>query len=327
MDSKPQITIVTPVWNGMPYIRECVESVLAQDFSDWEMIISDNGSTDGTRQYLSTLSDKRIQVFLQDSNLGIFGNLNFVFSKATCPFSQVLCADDYFTDSESLSRVVKYWVRQPDSVQISRANLGSSTGSSGTEYFLKVAPAYITPEISDLMFLLFGCIPGNLSNVSLRTTIVKELGGFREDLPYAGDFEFWSRAGRQCGIAMVRENLTEIRRHPGVASNYLNRRGELYKQIFEILDSLYDHLLAEDPTFATKIRLAACIIYDAPFRWASLRNDPLIRHGVLSELERAHDGSKIRVSKSLRWLVFFLSLGGRIGRVTVAKSILKQCGH
>ena len=44
MSALPAISILTPVWNGLPYIQECVESVIAQDFQDWEMIIGDNAS-------------------------------------------------------------------------------------------------------------------------------------------------------------------------------------------------------------------------------------------------------------------------------------------
>ena len=42
MPAVPAISILTPVWNGLPYIKECIESVLSQDFQDWEMIIGDN---------------------------------------------------------------------------------------------------------------------------------------------------------------------------------------------------------------------------------------------------------------------------------------------
>ena len=52
MPAVPAISIITPVWNGLPYIKECVESVIAQDFQDWELIIGDNASEDGTSEYL-----------------------------------------------------------------------------------------------------------------------------------------------------------------------------------------------------------------------------------------------------------------------------------
>ena len=78
----PRISVLMPVYKGIPYIPEAVESVLAQDEQDWELVISDNGSTDSTRDYLSTLQDPRIRVHLQQANLGIFGNLNFLLAQA-----------------------------------------------------------------------------------------------------------------------------------------------------------------------------------------------------------------------------------------------------
>jgi len=61
----PRISVLMPVYNGMPYIPEAVESVLAQDEQDWELLISDDGSTDGTRDYLDTVRDSRIKVIHQ----------------------------------------------------------------------------------------------------------------------------------------------------------------------------------------------------------------------------------------------------------------------
>jgi glycosyltransferase involved in cell wall biosynthesis len=50
----PRISILMPVYNGMPYICEAVDSVFAQNIEDWEFLISDNGSTDGTLTFLDT---------------------------------------------------------------------------------------------------------------------------------------------------------------------------------------------------------------------------------------------------------------------------------
>ena len=63
MPDVPAISILTPVWNGLPYIKECIESVLSQDFQDWEMIIGDNESDDGTSEYLRSFTDPRIKSF------------------------------------------------------------------------------------------------------------------------------------------------------------------------------------------------------------------------------------------------------------------------
>src|ERR1700721_3744539 len=104
--TNPAISIITPVWNGLPFLTACVESVLMQDFKNWEMLISDDGSTDGSRDYLKTLDDPRIKVHFQTENQGIFENLNSIFRRANAPISKILCQDDYFTGPYSLSTLI-----------------------------------------------------------------------------------------------------------------------------------------------------------------------------------------------------------------------------
>ena len=79
MTGVPSISIVTPVWNGLPYIKELLSLSLSQDFQDWEMIIGDNSSTDGTSEYLQTLNDPRIKVFRHEKNLGVYRNIHFSY--------------------------------------------------------------------------------------------------------------------------------------------------------------------------------------------------------------------------------------------------------
>src|SRR5688572_5160871 len=108
MSVVPSISILTPVWNGLPYLKETVESVLAQDYQDWEMIIADNASTDGTTEYLQSLTDPRIKVYRHETNLGLYRNNHFLFTKATAPIYVGLCADDYFYPG-ALRKVVDEW--------------------------------------------------------------------------------------------------------------------------------------------------------------------------------------------------------------------------
>ena len=108
----PRISVLMPVYNGMPYIPEAVESVLAQDEQDWELVISDNGSTDSTRDYLSTLQDPRIRVHLQQANLGIFGNLNFLLAQAQASIAKILCADDKLLPG-ALARIAAFMEERP----------------------------------------------------------------------------------------------------------------------------------------------------------------------------------------------------------------------
>lgn len=242
MNKKPAISILTPVWNGLPYLKECIDSVLTQDFLDWELLISDNGSSDGSRAYLDTLTDTRVRIFKQDNNLGIMGNLNFLFNESRAPLCQILCADDYFTSRASLTAIMNYWERAPAQLGFAAFNHNSRSKSYTVKLENRITPPIISPEQSDIWFFTFGNIPGNLSNVSLRTEVVKETGYFDESLPSAGDFDFWSRAARKFSMGVQPEPLIQIRLHPGAASNYLSRKGETFLQKIRIYEKLIERL-------------------------------------------------------------------------------------
>jgi len=94
----PKVSIGMPVYNGVESIRRAIDSVLTQTFSDFELIISDNGSTDSTskicREYEK--KDKRIQYIKQEKNNGWFFNFKFVLDLASCKYFVWLADDDYW---------------------------------------------------------------------------------------------------------------------------------------------------------------------------------------------------------------------------------------
>jgi glycosyltransferase involved in cell wall biosynthesis len=298
-----------------------VDSVLAQEFQDWELIISDNGSTDATREYLRTLGDPRIRIFEQPVNLGIFGNLNFIFKEARAPLCQILCADDYFMSPGSLGQIIDFWKKQPLELGFARCNWGHDMSCRLTRFSVTAVPQRVTPEQSDIIFFTFGNVPGNLTNVSLRTRLVQDCGWFRNDLPFSGDYDFWMRAGAQTGFAVETAHWVYVRQHPASGTNTLNRKGELIRQNREIITRLFDRLKNDYPKFF--LRLHATANYDAQQRRAGI--SVLVKRRssqYLQEVCRQAVGSPVYLGAIGRWLIFFLTLGGRFGRVWFARCLL-----
>lgn len=93
----PLISVGIPVFNGERYVATAIESVLAQTFSDFELIVSDNGSTDGTEAICRdhAARDSRIRYYRNPSNIGAAGNFCRVFSLSTGRYFRWLSADDY----------------------------------------------------------------------------------------------------------------------------------------------------------------------------------------------------------------------------------------
>ena len=83
-DQKPKLTIGIPIYNGEKFVRDKLENILSQTFSNFEIIISDNASTDKTQEICNEFlkNDKRIQYFRQKTNIGGIQNFIFVMSKA-----------------------------------------------------------------------------------------------------------------------------------------------------------------------------------------------------------------------------------------------------
>lgn len=313
-----------PTYNGIRFLEQAVNSVLSQNHREWQLVISDDGSTDETRSFLSKLQDSRIQVNFQPTNLGIFGNLNFLFSRADGEITQILCQDDYFVDARSLERLSAQWSMLPQNVAFLRCNHLLDASSRHALFEGRIIPPIVNPEDSDLLFFIFGCIPGNLSNVSVRTGVVERVGWFRTDLPYAGDFEFWSRLGRSHPWAISKANVAKVRSHAGQASKSLNARGELLSQIRQVLEPLYENLTRKGHS-AALLRLEATINYVSQHRDIGVKAVIKRKESTyLRKVSTEFDSSSFSVGPFMGWLTYFVSMGGRLFANSVAKRLLNE---
>ncbi|MBT0653788.1 glycosyltransferase family 2 protein [Geomobilimonas luticola] len=91
-----KVSVCIPTYNYGRFIADAIESVLAQTFSDYELIISDNCSDDNTRHIVEkyTISDSRIRYYCNEQNIGMVGNWNRCLELAQGEYVKILCADD-----------------------------------------------------------------------------------------------------------------------------------------------------------------------------------------------------------------------------------------
>ncbi|WP_205837239.1 glycosyltransferase family 2 protein [Neorhizobium sp. T25_13] len=103
----PEISIGLPVYNGGQHLRSAIDSILKQTFSDFELIISDNASTDETEKTCRELAsrDNRVRYFRQSESIGVADNFRFVFEQATAPLFKWMAHDDWI-DGDWLSVLV-----------------------------------------------------------------------------------------------------------------------------------------------------------------------------------------------------------------------------
>lgn len=97
----PLVSIGMPVYNGEKYIKEALYSLLAQTFTDFELIISDNHSTDETPKICQEFAckDSRIRYIRQDKNIGAIANFEFVLQEASSNFFMWAASDDFWSEN------------------------------------------------------------------------------------------------------------------------------------------------------------------------------------------------------------------------------------
>jgi GT2 family glycosyltransferase len=91
---RPKVSLCVPAYQAERHLRSTVESLLAQDYHDFELVIVDNNSSDGTRAILKDFDDSRIRVVRNESTLPLVDNFNLAVSQCRGEFVKLVCADD-----------------------------------------------------------------------------------------------------------------------------------------------------------------------------------------------------------------------------------------
>lgn len=199
------VSIITPTFNHQEYIGRCIESVLAQDYSNWELIIVDDGSTDNTGKIVAGYEDERIKYINQD-NLGI-SNLNMTYNTAirnsTGELIAILEGDDLWP-SKKLSSQIK--VFENPEVVLSWGNV-VHINKEGEIIERPISKYFKNHEIISKDKILKKLLLGNVMDactVMIRKTAIIDAGGFvqPEGSPCV-DYSTWlqmSLKGKFCYI-------------------------------------------------------------------------------------------------------------------------------
>ena len=204
----PRVTVLMAVYNGQDHVRQAVEGILAQTFSDFEFIIVDDGSTDETSRELDAFTDSRIVRLKHESNRGLIAALNTGLAAARGEFVARQDADD-FSYPGRLQAQVNFLEARSDV-----AVVGTDTVFEGWEGGGRTNRIVERDPLRLAWILLFYC-PLTHSSIMFRTAVIQELGGYNGDDVHAEDFGLWARAARSSRVATVTGTHVLRRRPPG----------------------------------------------------------------------------------------------------------------
>jgi glycosyltransferase involved in cell wall biosynthesis len=179
MTATPRLTIGLPVYNGERYLAEAIDALLGQSYKDFELIISDNASTDGTAEICQRYArqDARVRYIRQPKNIGLAPNHNAVVEQAQGELFKWAANDDLYA-RELIERCVDALDEQPDVVLAHSWTAlinGSGTVTRAYEYPLSTSSPRAPERFRSLLFDSGGDDDyGVMRTAALRRTAMKE---------------------------------------------------------------------------------------------------------------------------------------------------------
>lgn len=205
----PQVTVLLCVYNGRDTVERALDSIVAQTYQRWRLVVVDDGSSDGTGEILRrrSLIEPRMTVVSHPRNLGLAASLNDGWRSTSDPLIARLDADDESLP-ERLESQVRFLDAHPEvSVLGTAAFLVDLDGSP--------VGVHTRPSMhEDLARRILSHTPFLHPSVVIRRTFLESLGGYDERLRRAQDYDLWLRGCRKFRYHNLQEPLIRYRLSP-----------------------------------------------------------------------------------------------------------------
>lgn len=203
----PLVTVLMPVYNSEAYVGAAISSILNQSHRNLELLVADDGSTDGSRKVIASFKDKRIRAFYNDCNEGYVSRLNRFLCEARGKYIARMDADDIS---------LPYRL----SLQVDFLERNEKVGLCGTQIFEFVnndttltVSSYPLEDRHLRVGLLFNSIVAHPTAMFRRSLIESEDLRYDADYVPAEDYHLWYRMSKLTQIANLPQVLLKYRRH------------------------------------------------------------------------------------------------------------------
>ena len=211
----PKVSVLMPVYNGEKYLREAVESILNQIFSDFEFIIIDDGSTDNTNDIIRSYSDPRVRLVTNENNIGLTRSLNRGIDLSRSKYIARMDGDDVSLPAR-LEKQVEYMENHPETGVV-------GTRASEINHLGKITRRKTAHHISDKKMkvqLMFGTCFLHPSVMMRRRTLENTGICYDESFSTSQDYFLWWRLSSHTKFSNLSDALLHYRKHSSKLSHY-----------------------------------------------------------------------------------------------------------
>ncbi len=292
----PHVTVAMPLYNGASTIARAIDSILQQTFTDFELVLIDDGCSDNTVDIVRSYTDTRIRLIVHETNQGLAATRNHLVEQARGEFIAWLDQDDW-SHPERLARQVARFSSNPQ-LGLSSSWTQAQTANGKTNRMREAtsrlqARVEFIPEMVRATQLFGNTIA--TSSAMLRISLLKQHGlAFRESYAPSEDYDMWSRVGLHSQLDMIPRVLTKRWEHPAGASNLGAERqrigaGMVRRDLLDSMGMTYDNAeLTIHQTLAT------------PPHKQPLRPDPQAAIDWLESLAQSNETALIFDPRALR---------------------------
>lgn len=216
--NNPLVSVILPSYNHEKHVGIAIESVLNQTFCDYEFLVSDDHSTDGTLEIIQKYHDDRIQLHVFSENQGATINHKYLIDRAKGKYVALINSDDVWLPNKLKKQVAYLEAHEECGGCFSFAEIIDEDGSSINVYRDVFQKKNRTQAEWYRQFFLHGnclCHPSML----IRTNIYHTLGVYNLSLRQLPDFDMWVRLIKHYGIYIFQEPLVQHRRFVSVSAN------------------------------------------------------------------------------------------------------------
>jgi len=247
----PCVSVIIPTYNRCWVLKEAIDSVLSQKFSDFEIIVVDDGSMDATNELLATYGDRITTIY--QKNKGVSAARNVGISVARGDYIAFLDSDDMWL-SEKLSCQHDFYQSHPDAYICQTDEVWIRNG-------IRVNPKNRHKKPSGMIFVpsLRLCLVSP-SAVMIKKSLFDAVGLFNESFPACEDYDLWLRIGLHYPIYLIDRQLVVKR---GGHDDQLSRTSGLDRyRILAIVNILENHpLTTPNHQAAVDVLIEKCRIY------------------------------------------------------------------
>jgi glycosyltransferase involved in cell wall biosynthesis len=247
----PMVTVLVPTYNRAAFINDAIHTILAQTFTDFEIVVIDDGSNDETTDVLATFNDSRLRV-LRQSHRGISAAMNAGLADARGRYISRLDSDDLW-QPELLATLVPVLEAQPD-VGVVYAQADALDHGVPVHHLQGLPLRYPDDSLRSLVYDDCTC------NIALlaRRECFERAGPYDEGLIANEDWDMWLRVARHYRFVFIERVLARIRWHSG------NLTGPTSSRLTDVLASRsvpLDKLFAS-PDLPVEIEAMRSIAYE-----------------------------------------------------------------